>query len=216
MGIGVWENQQIPQQIIIATPHTGLVNWEWAVSYKILQPPVPYNIISNKGLPIDRARCELVEQAKAMNATHIFFLDSDVIMPWDGLIRLYNHRLPIVSGVYGSKLGVPAVWVEANQAGANRYAAIAPQVLEQNQLFTHPKLVVGAGCLLIDMAVFNQIKKPYFQWTQGYDESGESEDFFFCRKAEAAGYPVYVDMTVKCYHVDGSKLNWKGERERLG
>ena len=66
MGIGAWENstQQGIELLLIAIPHSGLVSFEWSVGFRILQPPVPFNIISNRGLPIDRARCDLVEQAK--------------------------------------------------------------------------------------------------------------------------------------------------------
>ena len=106
MGLGAWEGTpQSEELLLIAIPHTGITLFEWSVGMRILHPPVPFNIISNKGLPIDRARCDLVEQAQKMNASHIFFLDSDVILPPDGLLRLWHHRLPIVTGVYGSKHG---------------------------------------------------------------------------------------------------------------
>ena len=94
MGVGAWEG--IPpsgEMLLIAVPHTGLVSFEWAVGLKILQPPVPFSIISNRGLPIDRARCDLVEQAQKMNASHIFFLDSDVILTKPHALSTYIKKL---------------------------------------------------------------------------------------------------------------------------
>ena len=215
-GIGIWERQQQQQQhLLIAVPHTGITLFEWGVALKILQPPVPFNIISNKGLPIDRARCDLVAQAKKMNATHIFFLDSDVIMPWDGLIKLWNHKLPIVAGVYGSKHEAPGVWVEQAKSGEGRYAAVAAEHLASAPTFTHPDIVIGMGCCLIDMQVFNRLPEPYFDWTQGKVPGGVSEDFYFCEQCRKAGIPIVVDTTVRTQHGDYGSIDWSGKRQRI-
>jgi hypothetical protein len=216
MGIGVWERiQQQQQNILVAIPHTGIVLFEWGVAFKILQPPVPFNIISNKGLPIDRARCDLVAQAKEKKASHIFFLDSDVIVPQDGLIKLWNHKLPVVCGVYGSKHEAPGVWIEQTKSGEGRYAALASQHLEKYPLFTDPNIVIGAGCMLIDMNVFGRLEEPYFEWTQGRKPGGVSEDFDFCEKCRKAGIPVHVDTTVRCFHGDYGCIDWTGKRQRI-
>jgi len=184
MGIGSWENSAPPgkELLLIAIPHTGLVSFEWSVGLRILQPPVPFNIISNRGLPIDRARCDLVDQAKKLNASHIFFLDSDVILPPDGLTYLWNNKMPIVSGVYGSKHEAPGVWIEQAKSGDGRYASVGRDILERPGIFSHNDIVIGGGCVLIDMKVFDRIEEPYFDWTQGRAKGGVSEDFYFCEK----------------------------------
>jgi GT2 family glycosyltransferase len=216
MGVGSWEGTpQGRDLLLIAIPHTGLVSFEWSVGLRILQPPVPFNIISNKGLPIDRARCDLVEQAQKMGASHIFFLDSDVILPPDGLIKLWNRQMPIVAGIYGSKHEAPGVWVEQAKSGQARYAAVTRETLESTPLFTHPDIVIGGGCCLIDMRVFTRLEAPYFEWTQGKKPNGVSEDFDFCEKVRKAGIPIHVDTSVRCKHVDISMLDWGGKRERL-
>jgi len=135
MGIGSWENSSPPgkELLLIAIPHTGLVSFEWSVGLRILQPPVPFNIISNRGLPIDRARCDLVAQAKKMQASHIFFLDSDVILPPDGLNLLWNNRMPICAGIYGSKHEAPGVWIEQAKSGEGRYASVSREILDNQR-----------------------------------------------------------------------------------
>jgi hypothetical protein len=216
MGIGVWERQpQSKELLLIAIPHTGITFFEWAVGLKVLQPPCPFNIISNKGLPIDRAREDLVEQAQKIGASHIFFMDSDIIMQPMGLIQLWNRRLPVVTGVYGSKHGAPGVWIEQAKSGESRYAAVAPGHLEKFPLFTDPGIVVGAGCCLVDMKVFSRLKNPYFLWTQGREKSGVSEDFYFFEKCREAGIPIHVDTAVQCLHGEYAARNWKGELQRL-
>jgi hypothetical protein len=220
-GIGVWEAQPSPtKMLLIAIPHVGLVTFDWAVHFKVLQCPVPFNIISNRGLPIDRARCDLVNQAQQMGASHILFLDSDVTMHPEAITRLWQWQLPIVCGIYGSKHGVPGVWIENAKSGDARYTAVNPEVLakvaeSQHSLFSHPDMVVGAGCLLIDMEVFKKLKKPYFLWTQGRDDDGVSEDFYFFEKCREAGIPIHLDASVQCNHIDFCQLNWAGNRERL-
>lgn len=216
-GIGSWE--QTPSgrndSIVIAIPHVGIVTFEWAVHFKTLQPPVPFTIIANRGLPIDRARCDLVTQAKKLGASHIFFLDSDVCLPPDGLARLYSHQLPIVCGVYGSKHHAVGIWTEQAKSGDARYAAVPPEILKASPLFTHPDIVVGAGCCLIDMKVFDRIEDPYFLWTQGRESNGVSEDFYWCEKVRKAGVPIFVDSSVECRHIDFCALDWKGEMGRM-
>lgn len=214
-GIGSWESLAPPELLAIATPYTGEVRYEWALAFKFLQPPIAFNVICNRGLPIDRARDELVKQAKIMNASHIFFLDSDVILPNDGLIKLWNWRLPIVCGVYGSKHNTVGVWVELSKSGDTRYAAIMPEELSKGRLWSHPNMVVGAGCLLIDMQVFNRLKEPWFYWTQGREPSGLSEDFYFFEKCREIGIPIHVDTEVKCSHIETCSLDWTGKRQRL-
>lgn len=213
MPIGAWE-PVATERLVIATPHTGLVTFEWAVQFKMLQPPVPFNILSNRGLPIDRARDDLVRQAQGIGATHIFFLDSDVVLPPHGLAVLYSKQLPIVCGMYGSKHEAPGVWIETSKSGEARYATVDPKVLEETPLFTHPDIVVGAGCMLIQMEVFHRIKEPWFYWSQGREPGGVSEDFYFCEKIRKH-IPIYIDTSVRCGHIDFSQLDWAGRRGRM-
>jgi hypothetical protein len=215
MGIGSWEGQPQADSIAIAIPHVGLVTFEWAVSFKMIHPPVSFTLLSNRGLPIDRARCDLVKQAQDLNCTHIFFLDSDVIFPSDGLLRLYNYRLPIVAGLYGAKHETPAVWIEQAKVGQARYQSVPPEQLAQDILYTHPDIVTGMGCCLIDMNVFKSMEEPYFDWTQGRRQSGISEDFDFCEKARKAGIPIHIDTSIRCGHIDFSKIDWAGARGKM-
>jgi hypothetical protein len=214
-GIGSWENLTPPESIVIAIPNVGIVTFAWAVQLKVLQSPVPFTIIANRGLPIDRARCDLVEQSRRMGASHIFFLDSDVTLPPEGLVRLWNWRLPIVCGVYGSKHEAPGVWVEQSKEGQARYAPVTPEMLDSQPLFTHPDIVVGAGCCLIDLKVFDRIPQPYFLWTQGREPNGVSEDFYFFEQVRKLGIPIHVDPAVKCAHIDFCQLDWTGKRQRI-
>jgi hypothetical protein len=177
--------------------------------------PAPHFIISNRGLPIDRARDDLVKQAQAVpQCSHIFFLDSDVIVPADGLVKLYSLNLPIACGWYGSKQGNPGVWIEAAKSGDARYVPVSGDILRQGGLFGHPGIVVGMGCALIRMDVFKAIGEPWFHWSQGREPGGVSEDFFFCEKVRSV-VPIHVVNGVQCLHIDWTALNPDGQMGRL-
>ena len=66
-----------------------------------------------------------------------------------------------------------------------------------------PQEVVGMGCTLIPLSVFRALgPRPWFAYE--VDDQGwpaVSEDVPFCRKARAAGFPIYLDPSVKCGHV---------------
>ena len=156
----------------------------------------------------------MVLQAKGRNVSHIFFLDSDVILPPDGLIRLFSHQLAIVSALYGSKHGFPGVWIKISESGEKKYSPIRPDVLVQHSLFTHPDIVIGMGACLIDIKVFDRIPEPWFYWTQGREKDGVSEDFYFCEKIRQH-IPIFVDTTVQCRHLDFAHISAIGERSKM-
>jgi GT2 family glycosyltransferase len=75
---------------------------------------------------------------------------------------------------------------------------------------------VGAGCLLIHRKVFEAIKKPYFLFQ--YNDDGImtlGEDFYFCQKAQKAGFKIWVDRKMVTSHFKTIDLkqvnNWKKE-----
>ena len=49
-------------------------------------------------------------------------------------------------------------------------------------------------------AVLAELQWPWFRWIENPDGSQVSEDIFFFRKANAAGYRVTVDPQVVCRH----------------
>lgn len=144
------------------------------------------------------ARNEIVKSAQASGVEWLFFLDTDVVAPPDTIIRLMNHNLPIVSGVYFTRAPPlePAVWREV-LGGKQAIQFQLGQMIEAD--------FIGAGCLLIHMSVFDHIEKPYFDWTLSFKDfndftKGTSEDFDWCKKVRTRGYHVMVDTSIQCRH----------------
>jgi hypothetical protein len=143
--------------------------------------------------------------------SHLLSLDADMVFPTDVLRRmLAHHDQGIVSGHYCLK------------GGANQPVAMRNPHVPAGATVTHYEYdaghrddpagtdarglrdvdVVGMGCTLIPMAVFDAIGDlPWFEYENGPDGMPiVSEDVPFCRKARAAGVRVCWDPSIKCGH----------------
>jgi len=161
---------------------------------------MPSLFTTSKGTPWDLARNEIVKSAQEHKVEWLFFLDTDVLIPPDTIPRLLSHNAPIVSGVYYTRAPPiePCVWKEVLPSGKQPIQYNPGEIIQAD--------FVGAGCLLIHMSVFDHIKKPYFEWTLGFEDpddltKGRSEDFEFCKKVRERGYKILVDTSVQCRHM---------------
>jgi len=100
-----------PGSIAIMIPHGGEVTSEWALKLRDLALPVGTQIFMSRGMPIDVTRDSMVKSALDQGFEWIFFLDSDVIIPRDGLEKLLSHRQPLMCGMYKAKK--PGGWLWA-------------------------------------------------------------------------------------------------------
>jgi hypothetical protein len=56
---------------------------------------------------------------------------------------------------------------------------------------------IGMGVMLIKRKVFEALTEPWFETPWRNDKRGYvGEDVFFCRKAQAAGFKIYIDHDV--------------------
>lgn len=135
---------------------------------------------------VDVGRNNGVAAAQQVGATHLFFIDSDMMIPPDALARLLAHGKPIVGGTYTKRR--------------------LPYDLTHRELDGSPGRVKGeglreisrlpTGCMLIDMKVIAAMKKPYFHALWNTDGSQISEDNVFCDKAREAGFSVWLDESL--------------------
>lgn len=153
--------------------------------------------------------------------THLFFLDSDVGVPRDGLHKLVAAGKPVVAGIYVDKRQMRLVLrkrvsryqhqlmdrelcIPAGQPGAPHWI-IRPEL--RNQVV--PCDAAGAGCLLVAREVFERIHYPWFfedfdpAATRHDATSVVSEDLTFFRLAAEAGFPAFVHTGVLCDHWAG-------------
>lgn len=150
---------------------------------------------------IDASRNLIVEHALEIGYDYILWIDSDMIIPKNTLIQLLSHDKDIVSGVYAYKL-LPTAG-QGRNAVAKRFKKDAKDTYEDislSEIRESERLMeidgVGFGCVLTKVDVFKNIKKPWFRYTPNM-----GEDIYFCRKAQKAGYKVYLDTSIRCGHI---------------
>lgn len=199
---GSWEMQN-QHSVLCAILHTEHTSVAWAFGFRNLI--IPGACMGLTGMPFDMARNAACMRALEVGATHIYFIDSDVVAPRDTILRLLAHNKPLISGVYCRRSpphGVPVMlkngkWVTD---------------LPKNKIIDVD--VCGAGCLLIRRDVLERMKpqrpdagKHWFDWRvdcQGLLPPGEclSEDFTFnIAVKRQLGIPTLVDTSIQCRHV---------------
>lgn len=161
-------------------------------------------LIALYGLDYVQARVQAVKQALSdPNATHIMFVDDDVLIPRNAAQILFDTGLPIVAGLYTKKS--PALHTNATTSGDDPNLIYAQKLVqpEQGNLTPVPATCVGGGMLLIDLDVFRKIPEPWFEILTGPDGKVIiGEDSLFVQKAAAHGFTTYVLPGLVGVHVD--------------
>jgi GT2 family glycosyltransferase len=151
---------------------------------------------------IDASRNLIVEHAIEIGYDYIMWVDSDMILPKNTLTTLMSRDKDIVSGVYRHKL-LFGKNVVAKRFVPNKKDTYEDLTIEEVK---EPKLIeidgVGFGCVLTKVDIFRNIKKPWFKYTPKM-----GEDIYFCRKAQAKGYKVYLDTSIKADHIGTVRYN---------
>ena len=132
-------------------------------------------------------RTALVQEAIDKGATHILFVDSDMQFPSDTLEKMLAHNKDIVGVEYNKrKFPLEPVFEQPNKSDT---------LYETN--------VAGTGLMLIKLSIFEKITNdPWF--TFGRNAKGETtvgEDVWFCNVARDAGFQVWIDPTIKVFHL---------------
>ena len=158
------------------------INTEDAVSLKISQ-----------GTLIANQRAELSLDAMQEGCTHILFIDSDMRFPQDMIGRLIKHDLDIV-----------ATNCARRRMPTGPTAQLYKENGERELVWTMPESTglqevgsVGMGVMLIKANVFRALAEPWFETPWRMDKRGYiGEDVYFCQKAAAAGFKIWIDHDV--------------------
>jgi GT2 family glycosyltransferase len=150
------------------------------------------------GHPLDHVRNSIVNHFLGeKKATHLFFLDSDVLPPPDAIPRLIKHKVPIVSGLYRERRQEHRpiiITTPKRRDGKLGFCFPYRYKPPRNRLVSCD--VVPAGCLMIERSVFEKLQRPWFHIDKQY-----GEDIYFCLCARKAGYRILVDTGVDCLHL---------------
>jgi hypothetical protein len=147
----------------------------------------------SEGTLIANQRAELSLDAMREGCSHILFIDSDMRFPQDMISRLLKHDVDIVATncarrrmptgptaqIYKDNGDRELVWSMPDSTGLQEVGS------------------VGMGVMLIKAGVFKALSEPWYETPWRTDKRGYiGEDVFFCNKARAAGFKIWIDHDV--------------------
>lgn len=178
------------KKVLIAIPALDHCSTEFALSLATALNRVVYEptlrrevglaLACQRGSNIMDARNNLIEEAIRQDVTHIFFWDSDMLLPPNTIDRLLAHKADIVGATYARRSPPYTV------LGKRDNTALAMGDLE-------PYEHLPFGCILINMKIIPKLERPYFRYLTTPTGS-MSEDTYFCNMARVAGLTIYCDM----------------------
>jgi len=178
---------------------------------------------------LDIARNNAVLTALSQGANYIVFIDSDVIphvyengelrfFP-DVINRMLAWRYPIVSGIYMTTKGHPAVY---RYTGGNPpYEPLSYDMIKDKITYAD---AVGCGIVCVDARVFEKLKdEGYFPWFEyrvdyrfkkkGIEINELSEDIDFFDKCRKCGFKVMILPHIIGVHLHRLRMYPDGRTE---
>jgi hypothetical protein len=194
--------------------------------------PGKVSIDTEENTLIHLARNNLAKRFLDSEAEWLLFIDDDMVPPigdagqmkqWgmdvhpsfmatDVVSRLVGHKRTLVSGLYFDRhgKGIPMYAEGRNDERERNYARGGPYNTVKPTAWT------GAGCLLVNRKVFDDIKDklgaevaPITGSTYRFFDPmpGTGEDVAFCKRAKEAGHQPHVDLGCLVGHI-GEKIYW--------
>jgi hypothetical protein len=142
------------------------------------------------GSLISRQRQNLTKAAIDQGASHILWLDSDMMFPADIIDSMLRHNLDIVACNYSTRT-VPFKGVAYTKIG-DWNSWLRPYTGQGKKLRAVEG--VGMGCMLVNVDVFKNMPKPWYEvkYSEKYNDF-IGEDFYFCENARQLGYKIIID-----------------------
>jgi len=205
--MGAWDIKKAKENtILLATisPPEGKVSYQWARAWRELELPQGSDNLVVQGLPFGVARNYAVKQTLEQGFSHLFFLDSDIMLPRNAIIRLLETKLPLIGCYYTHRFPPYApCFYGASQTEKDKLEKVA--LTNWNFGDIVPCVFLPGGACLIRRNVFETMLKTgirkWFEWTLDVDEpTGLSEDYFFSLKAYSLGIQPYVHTGIQAQH----------------
>jgi hypothetical protein len=159
------------------------------------QPKQTITVIFVKDSLLHEARRSAVLKAQSIGATHLLFLDSDMVVPGDIVQKLVAHNKYIV-GVNSHIKALPSKTTVKFMNEKGDYMEYDGEM--PKELFKCYS--VGTGVMLVNMKIFKIIEKPWFFY-QTDGDNFQGEDIWFCKQAHEKGIDVWCDPTIEIGHV---------------
>lgn len=172
-----------------------LVNYAKDVEFQIL--------VAERGYTVGENRNYCVVQAQKNGSEYLFFVDDDMTFPKETLERLLANGKEVIGvNSYSRCLPLSSTVGLMDEKGEYKHPERHPAFAMKIPEVPFQAFFVGAGVMLIDMKVFEKIKKPYFEFVMGKDgQIVHGEDGSFCEKFKKAGGEIWCDPTIEIGHL---------------
>jgi hypothetical protein len=187
------------RKILVATPHRTKDDPNVTNFFK-MQSPAAFDVILEQpyGFKVPDARNFIVNKAIEENFDYIFFVDDDVLIPRNSLVKLIHHKADIVGGFYYRK------YYPLESVGMHVDKDDCPVPIENFEIgdIIHNTLVLPSGITLIKTDVFKKINAPWYKTCTIQNRPTITEDTFICQIIRDLGYDIITDTGVQGIHID--------------
>jgi 2-polyprenyl-3-methyl-5-hydroxy-6-metoxy-1,4-benzoquinol methylase len=152
-----------------------------------------------------RARNSLVDLAIVNGCDYLWMLDDDGIIPLGAFEKLMSHKKDVIGALYFQRGGAyhPVLMKRYTKkdglVGVDFLQHFDPILV--NRGLHEIDGVIGGGCMLFKMDVFDKIPQPYF-WIDGI----VGTDVHVCQQLRDAGVKLWVDTSVELGHVADARI----------
>jgi hypothetical protein len=175
------QSQQIKGEILVGIPYKQNFSAKVFQGGLKLQFPDYYAHMwmMLTGQPLDTARNIMISYALQRNASHVFYVDQDIILETDTLKLLHETNMPIVGAVYFGRNPPYDVVANINGKPVTREMIIQKRNSAPGGKALMEVHELGFGAMLIDTRVFHRIasyhKLPWFCLNKHPDQLAEVE-----------------------------------------
>ncbi|MBY0525810.1 MAG: hypothetical protein K2R98_20625 [Gemmataceae bacterium] len=186
-----------------------------------------YAVRRHFGSPaVDRARNRMATEALAAGFEELMWIDGDVAFEPASVDRLRSHGLPIVCGMYPTKVHrnlSSLVFPETKQLVFGKEGGLLEiRYAATGFLLTHRQvyLDVQKHEELPTCDQENRLVVPYFLPMLVPEENRPPRylgcDYAFCERARRSGYKIVADTTIRLQHIGVYGYSWEDLGERVG
>ena len=178
--------------------------------YNLLTKPPECAVLFGHDRSPAKNRNMLIKAAQDNDCTHILLIDDDMAYRSDALLKLLEHDVDIVSGLYLSRAypHQPFIFDLADEDGS-----ACPMYLMGNEPRLVPMVAAGFGFLLIKMTVFEKLEKPYVRLGELDSEQWCDDIGFFHRVRKASITSMFCDTEVMVGHM-GTMIIWPNKDKK--
>jgi len=151
---------------------------------------VEHSLFLSPGTLIANQRHELIIAAQEWGATHVMFIDSDIIFKPSHVIELLNFNEPVVGAAYSKRIEpvIPTAWHHIDNW--DTYVRLHEQTDSHIQVEA-----MALGFCLIKIEVFDKLDLPWF--ILGFNNGQYTgEDIEFFRNCKNNNIPVWLDIKI--------------------